>query len=331
MVGRTTGFMAAMLGLLVLATVASLTVGARHITAAEWADFVAGNGSAEVVTLVFSYRIPRTVLALAVGGALALAGSLIQALTRNPLADPGILGVNAGAAFAIALTIALLGATGTTVLVWPAFLGAALATGAVIALSASGKGPATPLRMTLAGVALGAVLSGLTAGLRLTDPVTFDRFRSWASGSVADADLGELAGVTPYLVIGVGLALVGARGLNALALGEDVARSLGTSVPTTRALAVIGATLLAGAATALAGPIGFLGLMAPHAIRLVLGPDQRRILPLSIVVGAVVLLAADVLARVLIPGREVPVGVVTAFVGAPVLIALIRRRKVSAL
>lgn len=320
-------------GLLVLALacLASLLVGARMLSLADLQAVLAGTADHETRVLLLQYRVPRTLIAIAVGGALAVAGGLVQALTRNPLADPGILGVNAGAAFAVTLAIGFLQVTATASLVWPALAGAALATLAVVAIGSAGRGPATPLRMTLAGVALAAFLSGMTAAVRLTDPATFDRFRVWASGSVLGRDLTDLLAALPYLLIGLLLALVVARPLNAIALGEDVAASLGTNVALTRVLAVAGITLLAGAATAIAGPVGFIGLMVPHAVRFLLGPDQRRILPVSVLGGAALLLVSDVIARVLLFGREIPVGVVTAFVGAPVLILLVRRRSVSAL
>lgn len=317
--------------LLVLVAIASIVVGARTVSPGELMSLAGGTGSDEVTSLVVAYRIPRTLVALVVGAALAVAGALIQALTRNPLADPGILGVNAGAAFTVTLAIGVLRASSTSSLLWAALVGAALTTLAVVALGATGRGPATPLRMTLAGVALGAFLSGVTAALRLTDPGTFDRFRVWASGSVAGRSLADLGSVLPAVVLGLVVAIAVARPLNAIALGEDLAASLGTHVPVARAGAVLAVTLLAGASTAVAGPIGFVGLMVPHAVRWIVGPDQRRIIPLSILCGALLLTASDLAARVLLFGRELPVGVVTAFIGAPVLVLLVRRRRVSGL
>ncbi len=317
--------------LLAAAIFASLLVGARMLTLDQLISAFDGTADTQIHALVWDYRIPRTLIAICVGASLAVAGGLVQALTRNPLGDPGILGVNAGAAFAVTLVIWLADMTATSQLIWAALVGAALTTLAVVAVGSSGRGPATPLRMTLAGVAIAAVLSGITSGLRLLDTRTFDQFRVWSSGSVVGRDLGDLLSVAPLMALGVIIALAVARPLNALGMGDDVAASLGTRVPRTRTLTVLGISLLAGSATAVAGPIGFVGLMVPHAVRWATGPDQRRILPLAILGGAVLLVVSDVVARVLLMGREIPVGVVTAVVGAPVLILLVRRKRVSAL
>ncbi|MEQ3552134.1 iron ABC transporter permease [Pseudonocardia nematodicida] len=314
-----------------LAVLASLTIGAetpsplRVLTAA-----VTGwDTDPEAWTLVVHYRIPRTLVAIAVGAALGIAGAMIQAYTRNPLADPGILGVNAGAALAVIVAIGFGLAPGTAYLVWPALLGALLATFAVLLLSATGRGPITPVRMTLAGVALAAVLGGITTTIRLSDPVTFERFRSWAVGSVAGRDVSDLAAVLPFVVAGVLVAVSLARPLNAVAMGEDVARSLGVGVLRARLGTVGSVALLVGAATAVAGPIGFVGLMVPHAVRLLVGNEQTRVVPLSVLAAPCLLVLTDTVSRVLVPGREIPVGVVTAFVGGPVLLWLIRSRQVN--
>lgn len=324
-----------LLGLLLalaLAAVASLFVGAESTGPARVLSVLlgdgAGAGDTEARALVLEYRLPRTLVAIAVGAALGGAGALIQAYTRNPLADPGILGVNAGATLAVALAIGMgLSATVGT-LVWPALIGACLATVAVLLLASVGRGPATPVRMTLSGVALTAVFGGVTTAIRLFDASTFERYRSWVAGSVAGRSLADLASVAPYIVVGLLLALVLVRPLNAIALGEDVAASLGVNTARTRLATVGVTTLLVGAAVAVAGPIGFLGLMAPHVCRLLIGNDHTRIIPMSMLVAPVVLLLSDIVARVIIPMREVPVGVMTAFVGAPVLIWLITDRKV---
>ncbi|MEV2275281.1 iron ABC transporter permease [Nocardiopsis sp. NPDC049922] len=313
---------------LVLACVVSVFVGAEHVDPARVLVVFSGAGDREAAVLVFDYRMPRTVIAITVGAALGAAGALIQAHTRNPLADPGILGVNAGATLFVAMAI-LVGLPATvSALVWPALAGAACATAAVLLLASTGRGPATPVRMTLAGVALTAVFGGVTTAVRLFDQETFERYRSWVAGSVAGRSLGDLAAVTPYIVVGLVLALLLVRSLNAIALGEDIAASLGVSVRRTRVLTVGAVTLLVGASTAVAGPIGFLGLLAPHVCRLLVGNDHTRVIPMSMLVAPVVLLVADTLARVVVPLREIPVGVVTAFVGAPLLIWLICDRKV---
>ncbi|MEU8898039.1 iron chelate uptake ABC transporter family permease subunit [Nocardia sp. NPDC048505] len=322
-----------LVGVGVLATVCvlSLMIGARDIpVGTAWDALWHFDGSDEQV-VVRNLRLPRTVLAVIVGAALGVSGALIQAMTRNPLADPGILGVNAGAGFFVALGVAVFGLTSVWSYVWFAFLGAAVVTVAVYALGSLGRGGATPIRLTLAGVALGAVLSGVTMGLMLLDPKTFDQMRFWNAGSVEGRGLEIVWPVSLFIVVGLVLAMAVARPLNALALGEDLARTLGTDIVRTRVAAVAAVTLLCGAATAAAGPIGFVGLMIPHVARWIVGPDQRWILPYSMVFAPILLLVADIVGRLVVRPDELAVGIVTAFVGAPVLIALIRRKKVSGL
>lgn len=316
---------------LVLACCASVLIGTESVAPRRLLTALVQGRAAdtEAWALVFDYRLPRTLVALAVGAALGVAGAVIQAYTRNPLADPGILGVNAGAALAVIVAISWGVASSTAALVWPALIGAALATVLVLLLAAAGRGPATPVRMVLAGVALAAVCGGITTGIRLSDEPTFARFRSWAAGSVAGRDLTDLGAVLPLVLVGLLLGILLVKPLNAVALGDDVAASLGVGVGTVRVATVTSVALLAGAATAVAGPIGFVGLMIPHAVRLLVGNDQSRIIPLSILAAPTLLLVADTLARVVIPLREVPVGIVTALIGGPVLIALIRNKQVD--
>ena len=327
---RATGLLVACL-VLVAAVALSLVVGSKAVPLATvWDALTAYDGSADHV-VVRDLRLPRTVVGLLVGAALGVSGALIQAMTRNPLADPGILGVNAGAAFAVVLAIALLGTTDIASFIWFAFLGAVLATVAVYAIGSQGRGGATPVRLTLAGVALAAVLTGITQGITLLDPTVFDRMRFWTAGSLAGRTMDMAGTVAPFVAVGLVLALVVARPLNAVALGDDLARSLGAHVGRTRVVGAVAVTLLCGAATAVAGPIAFVGLMVPHVARWTVGPDQRWIVPYSAVLAPVLLLVSDVVGRVVaIPG-EVQVGVITAFVGSPVLIALVRRAKASGL
>ncbi|OSO98127.1 iron chelate uptake ABC transporter family permease subunit [Microbacterium sp. LEMMJ01] len=316
---------------LIAAVTLSLLVGANPLSVDALLDTLAGNGTPEAAYVLYDLRIPRTSVGLAAGAALGIAGALIQAFTRNPLADPGILGVNAGAALAVAIGVAWLGLRDASAFVWLAFLGALIVTVAVYLVGSAGRGAADPLRLTLAGVALGAVLSGITTGLTLTDPEAFDTLRSWNAGSLLASGLDGLFAVLPFLGIGVVIALAVTGGLNALGLGEDVARAQGANVALLRTGVIVAVTLLAGTATALAGPIAFVGLMVPHVIRWTFGVDQRLIVPLSAVLAPVVVLLSDVVGRVIIAPAEVPVGVVAALVGAPVLIVLARRRKASSL
>ncbi|AXL13635.1 Fe(3+)-siderophore ABC transporter permease [Microbacterium foliorum] len=318
-------------GALVLAVLLSLTVGANPLSPAAVFDAMAGRGTTETNFVLFELRIPRTAVGLVAGAALGVAGALVQAFTRNPLADPGILGVNAGAAVAVALGVAFLGLRDASEFIWLAFLGALVVTVAVYLVGSAGRGAADPVRLTLAGVALGAVLSGITTGLTLSDPDAFDAMRSWNAGSLLGSGLDDLVAVLPFVVVALLIALVLAAGLNAVGLGDDVARSQGANVVGIRIGVIVAVTVLAGAATAIAGPISFVGLMVPHVIRWTFGVDQRLIIALSAVLAPVVVLLSDVLGRVIIAPAEVPVGIVTALVGAPVLIALARRGKARAL
>lgn len=327
---RLTGLVVALV-VLALAVVLSVAVGSKPLPIGEVLHGLLTPSGSDSDYIVRDYRVPRTLLAITVGVALGVAGALIQALTRNPLADPGILGVNAGAAFFVALATALLGVTSITGYLWFAFGGALVVTVAVYLIGSAGKGPADPIRLTLAGVALGAVLQGIITGLTLLKPTAFDQMRNWNAGSVVGRGADVLLPVLPFLVIGLVLAILMAGPLNAVALGEDLAASLGTDILRTRVIVIIAVTLLAGGATALAGPIGFVGLMVPHVARWITGPDQRWILAYTVVMAPILMLLADTLGRVVLGGGELPVGIVTAFVGAPVLIVLIRRKKASGL
>ncbi|UYO01296.1 MAG: iron chelate uptake ABC transporter family permease subunit [Devosia sp.] len=279
---------------------------------------------------VRDFRLPRTVVGLAVGIALGLSGALIQALTRNPLADPGILGVHAGASFAVTVAVGMLGVRGPENYMWFAFAGALAVTLMVLALGSTRHGQ-SPIVMVLAGVCVGAVLGGFREALQLTNPDAFDAMRSWNAGSILGRPLDVVWPILPFLVLGSVLAFAVSGPLNALALGDDLATSHGVKLARARVLSVLAITLLAGGATAIAGPIGFVGLMVPHVARWIVGPDQRWIFAYSLLLAPSLLLASDILGRVVMRPGEIPVGIVTAFVGAPVLIALVRRKRVSGL
>jgi iron complex transport system permease protein len=315
---------------LALVVLASIAIGARAISPLEVLRILLGSetGHGQAVVVVRDLRLPRTLVGLVVGAGLGVGGALIQAATRNPLADPGILGVNAGAAFAVAVGIAVFGTVSIAGYVWFALAGALLATLAVFLIGNVGRA-SSPVRLLLAGVALAAVLTGITNAISQIDPDAFAALLNWEAGSIADRDTPALLPVLPVLGAGLVLAALAARPLNALALGEDAAAALGVRVAGIRILVVVAITLLAGGATALAGPIAFVGLMVPHVARWIAGADQRWILAYCLVLGPVLVLAADVLGRVVVPPGELPVGIVTAFVGAPVLIVLVRRRRVS--
>lgn len=266
-----------------------------------------------------------------VGAALGVAGALIQAFTRNPLADPGILGVNAGAAFFVAVGITFFGVTSPYGYVWLACAGALVLTVGVYVIGSAGGEAAGPVRLTVTGVAIGAVFAGLTTGLTLTHPDAFDRMRGWSAGSLLERGFDVVLPVLPLVLLGLALALVAAPGLNSIALGSDVARSQGVDVRRTRLAVLAAVTLLAGSATAVAGPLVFVGLVVPHLVRWTVGTDQRWIVVGSLLLGPALVLLSDVLGRILVLPSEMPVGIVTAFVGAPVLIILARRRSASAL
>jgi len=328
---RTLGLLLAVIALLAI-TVASIAVGARGIGLSTILDALfAFDPELDEHLMIRELRVPRTVVGLVVGPALGLCGALIQAFTRNPLADPGILGVNAGATFAVTLAVGLLGLTSPLGYIWFALAGAGAVTVLVALLGSIGGGRATPAKMTLAGVALSAVLGGLTSAIVLADREAFDDLRFWGVGSIGGRQLDVVLSFAPLIAAGVVLALAVARPLNALALGDELAASLGVRIGLVRGAVILAVTLLAGTATALAGPIGFLGLMVPHAVRWIVGPDQRWILAYTLVLAPALLLLADVLGRLILPSGELRVGLVTAVVGAPVLLLLARRRTVSGL
>lgn len=321
--------LAALAVALALACVASIVFGSQRIGITEVWDALLG-ADTEAGVIVRELRIPRTLIALAVGSALGIAGALIQGFSRNPLADPGILGVNAGASAGVVVAVAFLGATGVLQYIWFAFAGAVIATLLVFLIGSAGRSGADPLRMTLAGVALGAVLGGITGGIGLLNPVVFNELRTWTAGSLQGLT-SDVTVVLPFIGIGLVIAFALGQSMNALALGDDLATALGSHVTRTRILSIAAVTLLCGAATAAAGPIGFIGLMVPHAVRWLVGAHQQWILVGTAFAAPLLLIASDIVARLVLPGGELPVGLVTAFIGAPVLIALVRRRRASTL
>ncbi|MFB7656320.1 MULTISPECIES: FecCD family ABC transporter permease [unclassified Streptomyces] len=315
--------------LLAAAGVLSLAVGAKQIPPDQvWSALFAPSGT-ENDAIVRDLRLPRTLIGAAVGAALGLGGAVMQTLTRNPLADPGLLGVNAGASAAVVTAIGVLGITSFTGYLWFALAGAALAATAVHALG--GGRWATPVRLALAGTAVNAALFGYVNGLSLWHLSTLDEMRYWSVGTLAKRDASLLLTVAPLLVSGALLALALARPLGAVALGDDHARALGTRVRRVRVLSVVALTLLCGGATAVCGPIGFIGLMIPHAVRAFSGPDPRLLFPCCALYAPVLLLVSDVIGRIVVPPSEIEVGTVTAFLGGLLFIHLVRQRKVAQL
>ena len=310
---------------LLLVAVASLSVGAKPLSVDQvWHGLFAHSGTYD--DEVVAERLWRTVLGLLAGAALGLSGAVLQALTRNPLADPGLLGINAGASAAVVTALTLFGVGSLTGYVWFAFGGAA-GVGALVYLL-GGTRNATPVRLALAGTAITAALYGYLQAVMLLDNAALGTMRFWTVGSLASANATTIVQVLPFLVLGALLALALARPLNAVAMGDDTARALGAHLPRTRALSMLSATLLCGAATAACGPIAFVGLMVPHAVRSFTGPDLRWILPYAGVLAPVLLLGSDVVGRLVARPAELQVGVVTAVIGGPVFVYLVRRRRV---
>ncbi|GAA1300469.1 FecCD family ABC transporter permease [Pseudonocardia xinjiangensis] len=322
--------LALLVAVLVVCCLASIAVGAKAIPLeGVWHALVNPTGTEDDI-VVRSLRIPRTVVGLLAGAALGLAGALIQGHTRNPLADPGLLGINNGAALFVVTGIYAFGVTTLVGYVWFAFAGALVASVAVFVLGSVGRGGPTPVTLALAGAAVSALLAALTSSVILIDVQSLDAYRFWAVGSIAGRDTAVVGQVQWFLLAGLLIGLVGAPALNALALGDDVARSLGHSVLRTRVFGIVAITLLAGSATAACGPIAFVGLVVPHVVRAVTGPDYRWLLPASALAGATLLLAADVIGRVVVRPGELQVGIVLALVGGPFFVWLVRRRKMVA-
>ena len=314
------------LGLVVLI---SLALGARRVglwTSVE-ALFSYDATLADHI-VVNAQRLPRTAIGLLAGVALGVAGAQIQGVTRNPLAGPGILGINAGAAMFVALGIFSLGMESITTYAWMGLAGAGVTAVIVYGIGQGVGASPSPIRLVLAGAAMTGLLTSVTTAILLLDVATLDEFRFWVVGSISGRDADIARQVTPFIVVGLVLAALTPRSLNAIAMGDEVARSLGVSIRRDRAIAIASVVCLAGAATAAAGPIAFVGLAVPHAARALAGPDYRWILPLSAVLGAALMLGTDVIGRFIAPPGEVQVGIVTALVGAPIFIAVARSRRV---
>lgn len=316
--------------LLVALFAASLSIGSRSV---GLEDILAalGGSAGDLNEAAVARRIPRTLLALLAGAALGVSGAVMQGVTRNPLADPGILGVNMGASLAVAIGIAWFGMWSYTSFIWTAIFGGAAAAVFVYTVGSMGRGGATPLKLALAGAATSAALVSFISAVVLPRADIADNVRSRQIGGVGGATYAAIEQVSPFLAGGLLICLLSARALNSLALGDDLAAGLGERVALARGLSSLGAVVLAGAATAIAGPIGFVGLVVPHLCRLLVGPDHRWLLPFSMLSGAALLTASDVLGRIIAGPDELAVGIVTAFIGAPFFIWIVRRQKVREL
>jgi iron complex transport system permease protein len=316
---------------LAIACALSILIGSRPLTPAAVIGAVLHPNSSEVSLIVNGQRIPRTLVGLVAGAALGVAGAVMQGVTRNPLADPGILGINSGAALAVVVGIAVFGVQSTAGQLPFAFVGAAVAAIIVAGIASIGRRGATPVALALSGAVVAAALGSITTAVLLTDNTVLDQMRFWQVGALTNRGMSVVAVVVWPVAIGLVLAISLGRSLNVLALGEEMASALGQRVLVARGVGALATVLLAGAATAAIGPIGFVGLAVPHAVRRVSGPDYRWTLPLSAIVAPALLLVADVIGRVVAYPGELQVGIVTAVIGAPVFIALVRGKAVRAL
>ncbi len=320
-------WLAVLVALLAALCALSVTIGTREVSWADIASALAGRAD-DIGQAAVAVRIPRTLLALLAGAALGLAGAIMQGVTRNPLADPGILGVNMGASLAVVVGVAWFGIATADAYIRAAILGAGCTAAFVYTIGSLGRGGATPLKLALAGAATSVAFSSMVIAVVLPRNDIAGGIRSWQIGGVGGASFDRIVPVLPFLAAGFAIGLLSARKLNSLALGDELAAGLGERVALARAVASLGAILLCGATTAICGPIGFLGLVVPHLCRLMVGVDYRWLLPFSTLGGACLLLAADILGRIVARPAEIDVGIVMALVGAPFFIAIVRRQRV---
>ncbi|WP_370616815.1 FecCD family ABC transporter permease [Mumia sp. Pv 4-285] len=321
-----------LVGLLLVVCFFSISMGSRDITLRTvWDAFDAFDPSSTEHAVIREMRVPRTLLGLTVGAALGMSGAILQGVTRNPLADPGIMGINAGAAAAVVASASLLGIGSLSGQIWAAFVGAGLATVVVYGVSSFGREGATPVKLALAGAAVTAGLTAFTSALVMTSTEALNELRFWQVGALAGRYMPVFWQTLPFIVIGLVVAVGAGRALNGLALGEDVAVALGQRVGVTRAVLFVTVAVLCGAATAACGPIVFVGLVVPHVARMICGPDYRAILAFSLVLSPIVLLVADILGRLAVPDGELQVGVVLGVLGAPFFVLLVRYRNLTEL
>lgn len=311
---------------LVICLFISVSYGAADISwSSVYNSLISFDGSREHL-IIRTVRLPRSLLAMIVGASISTAGAIMQGITRNPLADPGILGINAGAAFAVVMAIFLFGASSPSFYVWCAFAGAGITAVSVYFLASLGCSGITPLNLTIAGAAISAFLASLTTGILIVSQSTLEEIRFWLAGSLAGADTSLILQILPYVCIGMVLTLIISKQITILSLGEDIAKGLGQQTAWVKILAAVCVLLLDGSAIAVAGAIGFIGLVVPHIVRFIVGLDYRWILPYSALFGAILLLASDIAARLIIKPQEIPVGIMTALVGAPFFIYLAKTK-----
>lgn len=316
---------------LLLCALASVAYGAKSVSLQSVVNAVFQIGESTYDTSVVKARIPRTVFGILAGASLGISGAMMQSITRNPIADPSILGVNTGASLFVVCGISFLHISTSSEYIWLAFAGASLTAAAVYGLASLGHGGATPIKLALAGSAANIALQSLVNTVMLPNTQVMDQFRFWQTGSISGATWEDIYTILPYIIIGLIASFLLSSSLNTLALGDETAVSLGLNTQFIRAAGSLCGVLLCACTTALAGPISFIGLMIPHLVRLLVGPDMRKIIPLSALSGACLLLAADVIGRLLGSPGELETGIVTAMMGAPVFILIVRKVKVRSL
>jgi iron complex transport system permease protein len=317
--------------LLGICVLASLAWGSKNIEIGQAINALLNSSDTSFSAIVVRERIPRTIFSIMAGASLGISGALMQSITRNPIADPSILGVNTGASLFVVVGIAFFNINSPNQYIWIALAGAGITSILVYGIASIGNGGMTPIKLALAGSATSAVLSSLVSAVILPRSEVMDAFRFWQVGSVSGATWESIRLILPFIVIGLIISMAATPALNVLALGDDVATGLGVNIGVIRVICAVAGVILSGATTAIAGPIGFIGLMIPHSIRLIMGSNLRGIVPLSAIGGAALLLISDVLGRLIGSPGELQVGIVTAFLGAPILIVIARKAKVRAI
>lgn len=319
------------MALLFIFAVFSISFGAKQIAFSKVIDVILGKDVDSLEATIIQQRIPRTVFGILAGGALGISGALMQSITRNPIADPSILGVNTGASLFVVAGIAFLNITAAYQYIWLAIIGAGITAFFVYSVASIGKDGATPLKLALSGAAVSIVLGALVSTIMLPDDRVLQAFRFWQVGSIGSATWDNISLISPFLIMGFIISMFISKYLNNLALGDEAATALGTNVVITRSVGALASVLLCGATTALAGPIGFVGLIVPHLIRLIYGSEMEKILPLSFLGSGILLLVSDLIGRIIGSPGETEVGIITAVLGAPVFIFAIRKGRVKSL
>ena len=319
------------LALLSVIAMFSVSLGVKRIAFSKVMEVIFGNDLDSIEATIILQRIPRTVFGILAGGALGISGALMQSITRNPIADPSILGVNTGASLFVVAGIAFFNITAAYQYIWLAIIGAGLTAVFVYIVASMGKDGATPLKLALSGSAVSIVLGSLVSTIMLPNNRVMEAFRFWQVGSIGSATWENIALISPFLILGFVISMLISGYLNNLALGDEAATTLGTNVVLTRSVGALASVLLCGAATALAGPIGFIGLIIPHIVRLVFGSEMSKMLPLSFIGSGILLLLSDILGRIIGSPGETEVGIVTAVLGAPIFIFAIRKGRVKSL